>query len=164
MKSRTFPAHLPRNPPARETCSCTSGEFDVANSHVLLVGAGSGLTPLYQLIFHQTAGAKNLSLYLLDGSKTVDDIWCEDALEQAVAAPSPLTSVAHFVSRGAVDTQKQGQILYNAGRVDHGAVRKVVNAAGKPWKALLCGPPKFNTEVAKACRACGMVKEDVIVC
>jgi ferredoxin-NADP reductase len=139
-----------------------SGSFVVpevpAPSHVVLLGGGSGITPLFAIARSLLADPDGPRVSLLYGNRAREDVIFADALD-GLAASHPLRfTVFHALERGAADW---------SGRLDETAVHAALGALPDLDAALyfLCGPAPMRAAARRALEARGVdarrVREEV---
>lgn len=118
-------------------------------THLLLIGAGSGITPLYQIVkaaltapAFQEAGTK---ISLVFANRTSKDI----LLNQALNKLGERISIKYVLSRPSEEEREAGSFL--VGRLDEAAVfgaavGECLAAPAKPL-VLICGPDAFCVAV-----------------
>ncbi|KAK9245715.1 hypothetical protein V1506DRAFT_537320 [Lipomyces tetrasporus] len=113
------------------------------DSHVVLIGGGTGITPLYQLVHEITSnrGEDKTAITLLYGNKTVDDILLYDELK-SIAAKDDKFNVYFTIEKDA----PEGTI---PGFISDAVVKKAIGDADlKTLKFFVCGPPGLYNAIS----------------
>ena len=141
------------------------GEFEWEKSkygRIFLIGGGSGLTPLFQIVDAAIADAdKTAEFHLLYGNKTADDIlWKSemDALQSKNS--STFKTITHCISRGDLPSEQN----FIKGRVTKEVIASKTNSITDKDYAVICGLPEFNMAMSKACNQLGFSKDKIIQC
>jgi cytochrome-b5 reductase len=120
---------------------------------VALLAAGTGVTPMFQLLQAMAAAAaadgEAREAWLVYCNKSEGDILLRRRLEQlADAAPAAATLRLHLHLRVTRAPPRAGSepARISAGRVDEAALRKHFPPPGSA-RALLCGPPPFCADM-----------------
>lgn len=114
-------------------------------NHIGLIGGGTGITPLYQLIHQVLKDAKdNTKITLLYGSKTNDDILLKQELDQLVEKYPTQLNVKYFIDQG--ESTKDVTVGY---------ITKEVLEANLPKPSddshvFICGPPPMYKAISGA--------------
>ncbi|KAK9489032.1 hypothetical protein V1508DRAFT_362604 [Lipomyces doorenjongii] len=110
---------------------------------IVLIGGGTGLTPLYQLIHEITSnrGEDKTEITLLYGNKTVDDILLYDELK-SIAAKDDKFKVYFTVEKDAPEDTI-------AGFINDAVVKKAIGDKDfKSFKFFVCGPPGLYNAIS----------------
>ncbi|VVT56250.1 uncharacterized protein SAPINGB_P004915 [Magnusiomyces paraingens] len=116
----------------------TTSKYD----QVYLIGAGSGLTPLWSYLnatlndpFSQT------KLKLIYANKTKDDIVFKNEIDKLKTQYPDRFEVVHVL-------EQSDEVAKYTGRLTSDILKKEVGIPGEKNKVLVCGPPKFIEIVA----------------
>eukprot|EP00754_Rhynchopus_humris_P018966 Rhum_TRINITY_DN14623_c8_g1::Rhum_TRINITY_DN14623_c8_g1_i1::g.104593::m.104593 len=139
------------------------GEYEVvAGKHksLLLLAAGSGLTPILQIVQALcTMGEGKTEVVLVYSNKTEADILLRTELLQLQEAhPNVLKSVVFCVTRGPKDLEAP----LHSGRVSRELLEKLFGDRAKSnAHAVVCGTPEFNVACSELCAKIGLGEKDV---
>lgn len=112
---------------------------------IALIGGGTGITPLYQLINEITKNPNdNTKVQLFYGSKTPEDILIKDKLDILAKKHSQL-EIHYFVDKAA-ESWKDGTVGYITTEV----LKKHLPAPSGDLKVFVCGPPPLYQSVSGA--------------
>lgn len=125
-----------------------------APRHLLLVAAGSGITPILSILAHTLAHEPHTRVTLLYGSRSTAHILFRDRLEALKDRHMARLAVVHVLSR------EQQDIPVLNGRLDGPKVLALLRGA-RPDLALLCGPADMIDGVTQALVGAGMPPETV---
>ncbi|CCK70942.1 cytochrome-b5 reductase KNAG_0F02800 [Huiozyma naganishii CBS 8797] len=107
---------------------------------ILLLGAGTGITPLYQLAHHIVQNPKeNTKVKLLYGNKTPEDILLKKELDQLQKDHPDKFEVVYFVDQNKKSTPFNGQV----GFITKEYIEKNTVKPSEKTHVFLCGPPPF---------------------
>lgn len=108
--------------------------------HVGLIGGGSGITPLYQILRHALKDPNNTTKFtLLYGNLTEDDILLRKEFDSLKQQHPDTFNVVYFV-----DKKKTKDSTVQIGFITKDAVMKYLPSAaekGNKIKVFVCGPP-----------------------
>lgn len=113
-------------------------EFESFPEPLLLIGAGSGITPLASLIRHIQKENLSNEVVFLDANKTSKDIIFKDELN---SLPDNF-KVIHVLSREESE---------NSGHVNEDMINKNVKDPEK-YRWFICGPPAFTKSIIEIAR------------
>eukprot|EP01064_Diplonema_japonicum_P004682 TRINITY_DN1307_c1_g1_i5.p1 TRINITY_DN1307_c1_g1~~TRINITY_DN1307_c1_g1_i5.p1 ORF type:complete len:436 (+),score=123.69 TRINITY_DN1307_c1_g1_i5:37-1344(+) len=139
------------------------GEYYCEGQHdvVVLLGGGSGLTPLLQVAQEAVEKNRSIELYLLYSNKTAKDmLWRTELQMLKDKHPGVLKSVTHHLTR---DKDAAGEGVH-CGRVTADVIKKIVPPASSSHCAILCGTPEFNKAMHAACKTVGYTKSQIVIC
>ncbi|KAH3687536.1 hypothetical protein WICPIJ_001498 [Wickerhamomyces pijperi] len=137
---------------------------------VTLIGGGSGITPLYQIL-HQVTKDKDdqTKVNLIYGSKTYDDILLRQQIEELAAKYPEQVKVSFFL-----DEKSDKLASANVGYITADWLKKNIAAPGASHQVFVCGPPPLykaisgpkvspsdQGEVEGALKELGFTKENV---
>ncbi|SCU93967.1 LAFA_0F19152g1_1 [Lachancea sp. 'fantastica'] len=106
--------------------------------NITLLGAGSGITPLYQLVHHISQNPEDKTkINLLYGNKTPDDILLKKELDEIVAKYPEQVKIHYFVDKA------DGGFEGNTGFITREYLEKNVPGPADDHQVFLCGPPPF---------------------
>lgn len=104
--------------------------------HISLIGGGTGITPLYQLLHEITKNpADNTKVDLYYGNLTEKDILLKNELDKIAAAHKDQVSVHYFL-----DTAPEGWTGHT-GFISKDFLKDHLPAPSKDAKIFVCGPP-----------------------
>lgn len=111
---------------------CEPNQF----SAITLIGGGSGITPLYQVIDHIAKNPDDKTkVNLIYGSQTEEDILLRKELD-AIAKKNPgQFKIDYFIDK---DTK---QANFHTGYITKDFLQKTIPPASKDTKVFVCGPP-----------------------
>ncbi|KAG5951049.1 hypothetical protein E4U53_003873 [Claviceps sorghi] len=126
----------------------------------VMICAGSGITPMYQVLRAVTGATDDpTQCLLLDGNRTEDDILCRLPLDEMVSRAPQRCRLVHCLSRPPPSWQGR------RGRID-----KEVVAAEVGWRrptsqdlVLLCGPPAMEKSVWSILVELGWKDGDIVI-
>lgn len=111
---------------------------------ISLIGGGSGITPLYQLIHEITKNPKdNTKVDLFYGSLTQEDILLRKELDKIASEHKDQVNVHYFVDK-APEGWKDG----HAGHITKEFLKEHLPAPSKESKIYVCGPPGLYNAVS----------------
>lgn len=107
---------------------------------MLLVGAGSGLAPLYGIIHDALRQGHKGDIYLYHGVRHLKDLYLSEELQQLALEHANF----HFVPcLSAMPEEKR----YRQGRADQAALKDFTDLTG--WRVYLCGHPQMVQTMKK---------------
>ena len=114
---------------------------------VALIGGGTGITPLWQLL-HTIASnpADKTKVQLFYGSQSVDDIIARKEIDEIAAAHPDQVQVFYYIDNGKDDASKH--II--KGYIDKEALQKNLPAPSPKLKVFVCGPPGMYKAISGA--------------
>ncbi|HEU4538949.1 MAG TPA: ferredoxin--NADP reductase [Polyangiaceae bacterium] len=115
---------------------------------LLLVGGGSGITPLMGIARAALAGSAGARVELLYANRSAGDVIFAEAL--AALAGDGRLRVTHFLETPG------GDLPHRAGRVGAGDLAEALERAGGEAAIYLCGPGPMMREVGAAFEALGV--------
>ena len=142
------------------------GEYEVVhNKHksLLLLAAGSGLTPILQILEAVCAEkTPSTSVYLVYSNKTEADILLRDSILRIQGDyPNVLKAVVLCVTRGTGDLAEP---MYR-GRISRHLLEEVFPKDLAKWgHAVVCGPPEFNRGIGHLLKYVGFQEDQVTKC
>ncbi|AMD22744.1 HHL026Wp [Eremothecium sinecaudum] len=105
---------------------------------VVMIGAGTGITPLYQMVRHIVTDPKdNTKIHLLYGNKTPQDILLKRELDELSAKYPDLLKVHYFVDKP--DSSFKG----HTGFISKEYLSKNIPSPDEKTQVFVCGPPPF---------------------
>lgn len=111
---------------------------------ISLIGGGSGITPLYQLIHEITKNPEDKTqVDLYYGSLTKDDILLRKELDKIASEHKDQVNVHYFVDK-AEDSWKEG----HSGHITKEFLKEHLPAPSKESKIYVCGPPGLYNAVS----------------
>jgi ferredoxin-NADP reductase len=122
---------------------------------LLLVAGGSGIVPLMAMIRHWRATGSGVPIRLLYSSRTYDDIFYRQELDQLHNEHAGV-EVFHTLTR----EQPPGWDGYGR-RIDMRILEEVARPLGKDLKAYICGPTALVEGVANGLVALGISPDQV---
>lgn len=142
---------LVRNLKAGETLEVAgpSGSFTLpkGRSHAVLIGGGSGITPLISIARTHLAADPAIKIDLLYGNRGEADVIFKDALAELAAAHQERFRVRHVLEEG-------GALASRQGRLDRDTVLAELDALGVLGEGsaifFLCGPAGMMDEAKAA--------------
>lgn len=134
-------------------------ETDRAPLHFLLIGAGSGVTPLFSILKWVLARNKGDKVTLLFGSRRESSIIFPRELEQLEARYPGRAQSIHVLS------QPSEAWTGERGRIDRGKLQQLlerhVQDRSLPEVAYLCGPVAFMEEAEAALLSLGLEPREI---
>lgn len=110
---------------------------------IALIGGGTGITPLYQLIHEITKNpADKTQVSLFYGSQTPDDILIKKELDALAAKHKDQVKIVYFVDKA--DASWKGETGY----ISKEFLQKNLPAPGPDNKIFVCGPPPLYKAVS----------------
>ncbi|SCU86621.1 LAMI_0D02916g1_1 [Lachancea mirantina] len=105
---------------------------------ITLLGAGTGITPLYQLLHHITANPDDKTkIHLLYGNKTPNDILIKDLLDEVQAKHPDQVKITYFVDK------PSGSYKGEEGFITKEYLEKNIPKPSEKTQLFVCGPPPF---------------------
>lgn len=105
---------------------------------VALIGGGSGITPLWQLLHTIATNPQDKTkVQLFYGSKSLDDIIAHKEIDEVAAAHPDQVKVTYFIDEGADDPKNN--IVH--GFIDKEVLQKSLPGPSSKLKIFVCGPP-----------------------
>lgn len=114
--------------------------FEKPNKHkkIVMLGGGSGITPLYQVLAHIAKDPQDKTeVHLLYGSQTPNDILLKKEIDNVVAKKPGQLKVTYYVDKG--DKSFDGKIGY----ISKEDVAAIVKPDDENHRVFVCGPPGF---------------------
>ncbi|KAK6458188.1 NADH-cytochrome b5 reductase 2 [Scheffersomyces xylosifermentans] len=103
---------------------------------IFLIGGGTGITPLYQLIREITKNPEDKTkVSLFYGSVSPDDILIKEQLDALAAKHKDQVKIVYFVDKA--DASWKGEVGY----IDKEFLQKNLSSPSKDDKIFVCGPP-----------------------
>lgn len=129
-----------------------------APSHIVAVGAGSGITPLLSIVHTALVATPDTAVTLLYGNRTTADVMFLDELADLKDCFASRFTLLHVLSREMSDTD-----LLN-GRIDGDKLRRLLEALIPPetvddW--YLCGPLAMVGELRRVLADAGVERHHV---
>lgn len=124
-----------------------------ATTNLLLIGSGSGITPLISMIRSLTEKKSSRKINLLYGNRSLDEIIFHKELLELEAA-NPNFQMEIFLSRP--DSEWQGR----KGRIDPKAIKDAVKACEGKLSLYTCGPGPVMEMAVESGKANGIPKND----
>lgn len=128
---------------------CGNGIFsnlNIQSQHMIMICAGTGITPMYQILRKITENGENMYVTVLYVNKTTNDILLQHELEQMCFKFSNI-SINYSFTRN--QTEIKPPLL--KGR----PTKEMVMGLCKCDLALICGPSGFNNSVSAICKELG---------
>ncbi|KAK3699979.1 hypothetical protein LTR37_016223 [Vermiconidia calcicola] len=137
-------------------CAINGAERTV--ERFLMMCAGSGITPIYQVLraVMQNA-ADSTSCVVLDGNRKLEDILCKSELDGFGRDASGRCQLTYMLTEAPDDWQGR------RGRIDVSLIREVAAAQRKNTMALICGPAAFERSVHSALLEIGYEDNDLLL-
>lgn len=111
---------------------------------VTLIGGGSGITPLYQILHQVTKDKEDKTkIHLIYGSKTYDDILLRKQIDDVAAKFPDQVKVSYFL-----DEQSDKLSNANVGYITPDWLKKNIAAPGKEHQVFVCGPPPLYKAIS----------------
>ena len=105
---------------------------------ITLLGAGSGITPLYQLAHHIAQNPKEKTkINLLYGNKTPQDILLKKELDNLQSTYPDKFSVTYFVDKA------DGDFKGETGFITKDYLQSHISKPSEKTQVFVCGPPPF---------------------
>lgn len=114
---------------------------------VALIGGGTGITPLWQLL-HTIASnpADKTKVQLFYGSQSVDDIIARKEIDEIAAAHPDQVQVFYYIDNGKDDASKH---IFK-GYINKEALQKNLPGPSPKLKVFVCGPPGLYKAISGA--------------
>ena len=142
------------------------GSYSVAQAKprsLLLLAAGSGVTPIYQALRSACALEEKPEVVVVCSHRTREDLLLRRELEALREQHADVVKDVVFCVTGEESAELEDGL--HKGRVSADLLRKVFRSAELATAhALICGPPGFNEACAKACTELGFDKASVTLC
>lgn len=112
-----------------------------AFKEITLLGGGSGITPLWQMLYHIANNPNDKTkVHLIYANKTPKDILLKDSLDKLAATYPNKVKVSYFVDQLDNDMDYKGEL----GFISKEFIEKNVPKAGDiHHHVFICGPPGF---------------------
>lgn len=132
--------------------------------HLVLIAAGSGITPMLQLVRAAVESPAD--------STRVTVVYCNRSLEHIIALNTlePLASmfpgrvqIHHVLSQSSGDADRRDLGSFEIGKLDQSMLAKYVPPPSPSVAVFHCGPPQFDEDVAAHLRAVGFADNQVYV-
>lgn len=144
----------------------TANQFE----NVTLIGGGSGITPLYQLLHQITKDpSEKTKVHLIYGNKTAQDILLKKELDDIAAKHSDRVKLTYFLDEGD-DSVNNAQVGY----ITKDWLKENIPGADNSHQVFVCGPaplydavsgnkksPTDQGELTGALKDLGFTKENV---
>nr|XP_054922681.1 NADH-cytochrome b5 reductase 2-like [Dermacentor andersoni] len=112
-----------------------------------LVAAGSGVTPMIQLLRHVLADVTDKTkIMMIDVNRTEEDIIARRELDNYAKVRAERFSLCHVLSKPA---PSEGAITYVAGPLTPAIMAEHLPSPTAETIVLLCGPQKFLSDLCK---------------
>ncbi|MDX2283141.1 MAG: ferredoxin--NADP reductase [Bacteroidia bacterium] len=144
-------------------CIRPLGRFSIETAskqrrHLLLAGAGSGITPLYSMLravlFHEPQSRVTLWYQ----NRSAGSVIFRRQLEQLAAQFAGRLDLQHWLSQ----PEAADQLPHTPGRLDSSHIHARYRALDwKPESAWLCGPPGFREALRQGLQEAGMAPEHI---
>ncbi|KAG5983844.1 hypothetical protein E4U55_006994 [Claviceps digitariae] len=129
-------------------------------SRFIMICAGSGITPMYQVMRAVTMHADDpTQCLLLDGNRTGEDILCRAQLDDMASRARRRCRLVHCLSRPPMSWQGR------TGRIDQELIAAEVGWKGLSTEdlVLLCGPLAMERSVCSILNDLGWKEEDIVI-
>ena len=133
--------------------STPNGNFNLnpdtlnSNSRIILIGAGSGITPLISIIQTVLTATNNSTCELFYGSKFYDSIIYQTKLARLQLVYKDRLVIHHFLSKenSSIPENNSSIIKFHKGRVNQEYLSKQINQISKEQVhgVYLCGPAEL---------------------
>jgi cytochrome-b5 reductase len=124
-----------------------------------LFGAGTGITPIVQIV---QAAMRNphhaQACYVYSAHRTPDDVLCHAELHSLMQLFDQRLRVCHFVEAG--EPPAGGFV----GRISQNVLAATLRRPEPADRAVVCGPPLFNSTLLPILRQHGYTEEQILVC
>lgn len=111
--------------------------------HISLIGGGSGITPLYQLIHEITKNpADKTKVDLFYGNLTEDDILLKKELDSIASKHKDQVTVHYFLDKAPANWDGQ------SGHITKDFLKEHLPAPSKDSKIYVCGPPGLYNAIS----------------
>jgi cytochrome-b5 reductase len=125
--------------------------------HIGMVAGGTGITPMISIIRTILSRGIDVSISLVFGNKTADDIILRDEFD-SYAERYPNFSRYFVLSKAAPDNWTMGR-----GHINEEIMRQHLPAPSEDTLIFLCGPPMMQIELMKKLAAMGHEKKRIII-
>lgn len=111
--------------------------------HISLIGGGSGITPLYQLLHEITKNpADKTKVDLFYGNLTEDDILLRKELDDIAAKHKDQVNIHYFLDKAPANWSGQ------SGHITKDFLKEHLPPPSKDAKIYVCGPPGLYTAIS----------------
>lgn len=111
--------------------------------HISLIGGGSGITPLFQLLHEITKNPKdNTKVDLFYGSLTKDDILLKKELDKIASEHPDQVNIHYFVDKASDDWKG------HTGHITKDFLKENLPAPSADAKIFVCGPPPLYKAIS----------------
>lgn len=136
--------------------SCSNNNIVHRFERFIMICAGSGITPIYQVLHAVLNDPSDQTICtLLNGNRTVDDILCQDDIDTFVKASNGRVSVVHALTQATEGWEGL------RGRIDGDLVRRTCGWDERAL-ALVCGPEGLMRTIDFALREQGWRDEQIV--
>ncbi|CAK9440005.1 uncharacterized protein LODBEIA_P41050 [Lodderomyces beijingensis] len=112
---------------------------------IALIGGGTGITPLYQLLRDITDNPEDKTkVSLIYGSKSPDDVLLKDQIDEIANKHKEQVNVTFFVDENKTNKEWDGEVGY----VTKEFLEKELDKPSPDFKVFVCGPPGFYKAIS----------------
>lgn len=130
--------------------------------HLVLIAAGSGITPMLQLVRAAVENAKDSArVTVVYVNRSLEHIIALNQLEPLASMFPGRVEIRHVLSEASEDADRRELGSFEIGRLDQSFLAKYLPAPSPSVAVFHCGPPQFDEDVAKHLRALGFADNQV---
>ncbi|XP_077540014.1 NADH-cytochrome b5 reductase 2-like [Haemaphysalis longicornis] len=119
-------------------------------THLGLVAAGSGVTPMLQLLRHRFADLSDFTrITMVDVNHSEQDIIVRDELEEYAKKDRRRFKICHVLDDLPEKIPKATPVQYKQGPLTQAILEEMLPPPGPLTLVLLCGPPRLISEVCR---------------
>ncbi len=122
--------------------------IDTADTNVILLAAGIGITPYMSMLRHAVETKMNLPITLVYACRNIDDIPFKAELIKMCSQKQNMRTI--FVLNEGVNNQSNN--IY-VGRLDESLLSKVTNQKWQSFTYFICGPSGFSKTMMKTLKS-----------
>jgi len=129
------------------------------DDHIVLIGAGSGITPLISIIQSVLKSDTKVTCHLLYGSRTADSIIFKEKFDRLSLVYKEHLKIHHFISRPkiSISGRNSDHIQYYSGKIDSTMINQVLEYIPKVQIQgfYMCGPGELIDNSLKDLKTIG---------
>ncbi|KAI5956896.1 MCR1 [Candida jiufengensis] len=112
---------------------------------IALIGGGTGITPLYQLLHEITTNPiDKTKVNLIYGNVSPDDILIKDKIDEIASKHKDQVKVHYFVNDAKNDSKWDGEVGY----ITKDFLSKELEKPNADFKVFICGPPALYNAIS----------------
>jgi cytochrome-b5 reductase len=132
--------------------------------HLVLIAAGSGITPMLQLVRAAVENAADSArVTVVYANRSLEHIISLNQLEPLASMFPGRVKIHHVLSQASGDADRRELGSFEVGRLTKDLLATHLPAPSPSIAVFHCGPPQFDEDVAKHLRALGFADDQVYV-